>query len=91
MPAATPNAGHDTQRIQDWLGHRSIQHTTLYGAVQGLLKMVSGGRTKSGVSIAAIGAITGLHGEGVTRESSRRLRGENLKAARFRAFVTIIR
>ena len=53
--------------------------------------MVSGGRTKSGVSIAAIGAITGLHGEGVTRESSRRLRGENLKAARFRAFVTIIR
>jgi site-specific recombinase XerD len=23
-------AGHDTQRIQDWLGHRSIQHTTRY-------------------------------------------------------------
>ena len=20
--------GHDTRRIQDWLGHRSIQHTT---------------------------------------------------------------
>jgi hypothetical protein len=24
------NAGHDTRRIQDWLGHRSIQHTTGY-------------------------------------------------------------
>jgi site-specific recombinase XerD len=24
------NAGHDTRRIQDWLGHRSIQHTTRY-------------------------------------------------------------
>jgi type 1 fimbriae regulatory protein FimB/type 1 fimbriae regulatory protein FimE len=22
------DAGHDTRRIQDWLGHRSIQHTT---------------------------------------------------------------
>jgi site-specific recombinase XerD len=21
------NAGHDTRSIQDWLGHRSIQHT----------------------------------------------------------------
>jgi site-specific recombinase XerD len=43
MPAATrANAGHDTRRIQDWLGHRSIQHTTRYtqferGAVRGLL------------------------------------------------------
>jgi hypothetical protein len=24
------NAGHDTRRVQDWLGHRSIQHTTRY-------------------------------------------------------------
>ena len=24
------NAGHDTRRIQDWLGHRSIQHTVRY-------------------------------------------------------------
>jgi integrase len=24
---ALANAGHDTRRIQDWLGHRSIQHT----------------------------------------------------------------
>jgi site-specific recombinase XerD len=23
-------AGRDTRRIQDWLGHRSIQHTTRY-------------------------------------------------------------
>jgi type 1 fimbriae regulatory protein FimB/type 1 fimbriae regulatory protein FimE len=23
-------SGHDTRRIQDWLGHRSIQHTTRY-------------------------------------------------------------
>jgi type 1 fimbriae regulatory protein FimB/type 1 fimbriae regulatory protein FimE len=32
MRAATrwPNVGHDTRRIQDWLGHRSIQHTTRY-------------------------------------------------------------
>jgi site-specific recombinase XerD len=27
---ALANAGHDTWRIQDWLGHRSIQHTTRY-------------------------------------------------------------
>jgi site-specific recombinase XerD len=27
---ALANAGHDTQRIQDWLGHQSIQHTTRY-------------------------------------------------------------
>jgi site-specific recombinase XerD len=27
---ALANAGHDTRRIQDWLGHRSIQHTTHY-------------------------------------------------------------
>ena len=25
---ALANAGHDTRCIQDWLGHRSIQHTT---------------------------------------------------------------
>jgi len=24
---ALANAGHDTRRIQSWLGHRSIQHT----------------------------------------------------------------
>jgi type 1 fimbriae regulatory protein FimB/type 1 fimbriae regulatory protein FimE len=22
--------GHDTRRIQDWLGHRFVQHTTRY-------------------------------------------------------------
>jgi site-specific recombinase XerD len=27
---APANAGHDTRRIQDWLGNRSIQHTTRY-------------------------------------------------------------
>jgi type 1 fimbriae regulatory protein FimB/type 1 fimbriae regulatory protein FimE len=27
---ALANAGHDTRRIQDWLDHRSIQHTTRY-------------------------------------------------------------
>jgi site-specific recombinase XerD len=27
---ALANGGHDTRRIQDWLGHRSIQHTTRY-------------------------------------------------------------
>jgi type 1 fimbriae regulatory protein FimB/type 1 fimbriae regulatory protein FimE len=27
---ALANAGDDTRRIQDWLGHRSIQHTTRY-------------------------------------------------------------
>jgi site-specific recombinase XerD len=27
---ALANAGHDTRRIQDWRGHRSIQHTTRY-------------------------------------------------------------
>jgi type 1 fimbriae regulatory protein FimB/type 1 fimbriae regulatory protein FimE len=27
---ALANAGHDTRRIQYWLGHRSIQHTTRY-------------------------------------------------------------
>jgi site-specific recombinase XerD len=27
---ALANAGYDTRRIQDWLGHRSIQHTTRY-------------------------------------------------------------
>jgi site-specific recombinase XerD len=27
---ALANAGHDTRRIQDRLGHRSIQHTTRY-------------------------------------------------------------
>jgi site-specific recombinase XerD len=27
---ALANAGHDTRRIQDWLGNRSIQHTTRY-------------------------------------------------------------
>jgi site-specific recombinase XerD len=28
-PAVTPSL-NDTRRIQDWLGHRSIQHTTRY-------------------------------------------------------------
>jgi type 1 fimbriae regulatory protein FimB/type 1 fimbriae regulatory protein FimE len=27
---ALAKAGHDTRAIQDWLGHRSIQHTTRY-------------------------------------------------------------
>ena len=27
---ALANAGHDTRVIQDWLGHRSIQHTVRY-------------------------------------------------------------
>jgi site-specific recombinase XerD len=27
---ALANAGHDTRRIQDWLGHQSIRHTTRY-------------------------------------------------------------
>jgi len=27
---ALANAGHDTRSIQDWLGHRSIQHTVRY-------------------------------------------------------------
>jgi integrase len=27
---AMANAGHDTRLIQDWLGHRSIQHTARY-------------------------------------------------------------
>ena len=38
---ALANAGHDTRRIQSWLGHRSIQHTVRYTelrrAVQGVL------------------------------------------------------
>jgi integrase len=39
---ALANAGHDTRRIQDWLGHRSIPahdalHAAERGAVQGLL------------------------------------------------------
>ena len=27
---ALANEGHDTRAIQDWLGHRAIQHTTRY-------------------------------------------------------------
>ena len=27
---ALANAGHDTRRLQDWLGHKSIQHTVRY-------------------------------------------------------------
>jgi site-specific recombinase XerD len=27
---ALANGGHDTRRIREWLGHRSIQHTTGY-------------------------------------------------------------
>jgi type 1 fimbriae regulatory protein FimB/type 1 fimbriae regulatory protein FimE len=27
---ALTNAGHDTRAIQDWLGHRAIQHTARY-------------------------------------------------------------
>jgi len=26
----TGHAGHDTRLIQDWLGHRAIQHTARY-------------------------------------------------------------
>jgi hypothetical protein len=38
------NAGHDRRRIQDWLGHRSIQahdapHAIERGAVKGLLEV----------------------------------------------------
>jgi integrase len=28
---------HQGRRIQDWLGHRSIQHTTRYTALSALL------------------------------------------------------
>jgi integrase len=28
--AELANAGHDTRALQDWLGHRSIQHTVRY-------------------------------------------------------------
>jgi integrase len=28
--ALLANAGHDTWAIQDWLGHRNIQHTVCY-------------------------------------------------------------
>jgi Phage integrase family len=39
---ALANEGHDTRAIQDWLGHRAIQHTALYTelsqrAIQGIL------------------------------------------------------
>ena len=27
---ALAHAGHDTRAIQEWLGHRNIQHTTSY-------------------------------------------------------------
>jgi site-specific recombinase XerD len=27
---ALANAGHDTRALQDWLGHRSFQHTVRY-------------------------------------------------------------
>ena len=27
---ALANAGHDTRALQDWLGHRNIQHTVRY-------------------------------------------------------------
>ena len=27
---ALANAGHDTRALQDWVGHRSIQHTVRY-------------------------------------------------------------
>ena len=27
---ALANAGHDTRHIQDWMGHKSIQHTVRY-------------------------------------------------------------
>jgi type 1 fimbriae regulatory protein FimB/type 1 fimbriae regulatory protein FimE len=30
---ALANAGHDTRRIQDWLGHKSIAHTVRYTAL----------------------------------------------------------
>jgi type 1 fimbriae regulatory protein FimE len=31
---ALANAGHDTRALQDWLGHRSIQHTVRNDALQ---------------------------------------------------------
>jgi site-specific recombinase XerD len=27
---ALANAGHDTRAIQDWMGHKNIQHTVRY-------------------------------------------------------------
>ena len=44
---ALANAGHDTRALQDWLGHRNIQHTVrVYRAVadtvQGLLALLTG-------------------------------------------------
>jgi integrase len=40
---ALANAGHDTRLIQDWLGHRAIQHA-VYGvkpdAIQGSVALI---------------------------------------------------
>ena len=33
---ALANAGHDTRRIQDWLGHRPIQYTVRYSELSAL-------------------------------------------------------
>jgi integrase len=39
---ALANAGHDTRALQDWLGHRSIQHTVpLVNPVQQVVIMMS--------------------------------------------------
>jgi hypothetical protein len=43
---ALANDGHDTRRIQDWLGHRSIQHTVRYSerdTVQRFLVLIIAG------------------------------------------------
>ena len=54
---ALANAGHDTRAIQDWLGHRSIQHTVGYtgavaDAVQRLLAQLGGNVRQRGVRLA---------------------------------------
>ena len=41
---ALADAGHDTRRIQDWLGHRSIQHATRYTQLARRRSRISGGR-----------------------------------------------
>jgi hypothetical protein len=45
---ALANAGHDTRRIQDWLGHRSIQHTTRYTQLSAAVQGLFGGEIGSG-------------------------------------------
>jgi integrase len=51
---ALANAGHGTRAIQDWLGHRSIQHTVRY------TELAPNGSTISGANSDAIGHRTSL-------------------------------